>query len=201
MELPDKSVGPQPSAQKKVKEPIIPAGSAVAVSRPARRRVLDFLIAESPKAVSKKIASDVIVPRIKQGLEEALNGLIAGMFWGGNRPPGMSMGHTMRGGGSVYSALSSGGSSLMAARQATEVKQVSYEDLVFPTQDYAEQVLANMIDLLNEYRVVAVGDLNDLVGNSSKPSDNAYGWNNLEGVRISKDRDGFKLELPRPTLI
>lgn len=198
MELPDKSAGATPVPEKKVKAPV--TSGAVPVSRPATRRLIDFLIAESPRAVSKRIASDVIVPRIKQGLEEALNGLIAGMFWGGSRPTGLTASSMMRGGGMNYNAISAGGS-LLQARQATEPKRVSYEDLVFPSQDAAEITLANLIELLNQYRVVAIGDLNDLVGNTSQPSDNAYGWTNLDGSRISKDRNGFRLELPRPSLI
>lgn len=202
MEFPDKTEGPKPSNEKKVKAPVIPAGSATPVARPATRRVTDFLIAESPKAVSKRIASDVIVPRIKQGLEEALNGLIAGMFWGGSgsRPAGMTASSLMRGGGTAYHNISTMGPSTQA-RQASDSKPVSYEDFVFPSQQYAENILANMMELLNTYRVVAIGDLNDLVGNTSKPSDNAYGWMSLDGARISKDRNGFRLELPRPTLI
>lgn len=201
MELPDKTgkATPNPGPVKKVAGPVI-TEKATPVSRPATRRFLDFLFAESPKAVGRKIASDVVVPRLKQGFEEAFNSFLAGMLWGGNRPTGLIAGQVMRGGGVNYSSISTGGS-LLQARQASEPQRVSYEDLVFPTQDSAETILANMFVLLNEYRVVAIGDLNDLVGNSSQPSDNAYGWNSLDGARISKDRNGFRLELPRPTLI
>lgn len=203
MDLPDKTGGPAPTTpppQKKVPKQIVEG--AVKVPRPATRRFFDFLFAESPKAVGRKIASDVIVPRIKQGFEEAANSFLSGMLWGGNRPTGLISGSTMRGGATAYSAISTGmGSSLLQARQATEVQRVSYEDLAFPTLEAAEFCLANMIELLNQYRVVAIGDLNDMVGNTSQPSDNAYGWNNLDGARISKDRNGFRLELPRPTLI
>lgn len=199
MEFPDKSVGALPPGEKKVKAPV--ASGAVPATRPATKRFFDFLFAESPKAVSRKIASDVVMPRVKQGVEEALNSFISGVLWSGNRPTGMTAGSIMRGGGMNYSAISTGGSSLLQARQATEQKRLSYEDLVFPTQDGAELVLANLFDLMNQYRVVAIGDLNDLVGNTSQISDNSYGWNTFDGARISKDRNGFRLELPRPTLI
>ncbi len=199
MELPDKSVGPKPGPEKKVKAAVV--SGAVPVSRPATRRFLDFLFAESPKAVGKKIASDVIMPRLKQGVEEAFNSFLSGMLWGGGpRPGGMMSGNLMRGGGTAYSNISTS-ASLLQARQATQQKPPSYEDWVFNTQQEAELVLANMFELLNSYRVVAIGDLNDLLGNTSQPTDNAYGWTNLDGARISKDREGFRLELPRPSLV
>lgn len=199
MDLPDKSAPSTTTPPKKVAQAVV--SGAVPVQRPATRRFFDFLFAESPKALTKKVTEDVVVPRLKAGLEEAFNSFLSGMLWGGNRPNGsMIRGAMMRGGGVNYSASSSGGS-LLQARQAAETKPASYEDLVLPTQQDAEILLANMIQLLNDYRVVAIGDLNDLVGQGSSISDNSYGWNSLDGARISKDRNGFRLELPRPTLI
>lgn len=197
MDLPNKAPG-QPEPTKKVKAPVV--SGAVPASRPATRRFFDFMFAESPKAVGQKIASDVIVPRLKQGFEEAFNSFLSGMLWGGQRPTGLTSGNLMRGGGAVYSSASTGGS-LLQARQATQTKQPTYEDLVLPSQEAAEILLANMFELLNQYRVVAIGDLNDLAGFSSQPSDNGFGWTNLDGARITKDRNGFRLELPRPKLI
>lgn len=92
--------------------------------------------------------------------------------------------------------------SITQARQAiTHQSSGNYQDLVLPTQEYAETLLANMYDLLNQYRVVAVADLYELAGHTPAISDNSYGWTSLDTARISKVRDGFVLELPRPTLI
>lgn len=205
VDLPDKSGMPPPTGtpEKKVKEAVVTG--VVQVQRPATRRFFDFLFAESPKALGKKITSEVIVPRLKAGFEEAANSFLAGMLWGGagNRPmSNIVQGTVLRAGQVNYQAMSQQGNSLLQARQAAPQRAAgSYEDLVTPTQQAAETLLANMYQLLNQYRVVAVGDLNDLAGITSQPSDNAYGWTSLEGARISKVRDGFLLELPRPVLI
>lgn len=197
MDLPDKSAQDKPKVQQVV-------SGAKQVSRPATRRFKDYVFAESPRALGAKVASDVIVPRLKAGIEEALNSFLSGMLWGDSAVrPMAGVGRTvLRGGGVAYNAVSSQQGSLLAARQATQQRSTgNYEDLIVPTQQQAEILLANLYELLNQYRVVAVGDLNDLAGISSQISDNGYGWTNLEGARISKVRDGYLLGLPRPTLI
>lgn len=201
MELPDKSapvVGP-----KEIK-PVI--SGVVQVKRPASRRFKDFLMAESPKVLLARIARDVLVPRAKAGLEEAAQAYISGMFWGdsANRPiSNIVRGTVMRGGGINYAGISSP-STMAQAMQASHRPSGNYQDLVCGSQQQAETLLANMYELLRSYHVVAVGDLYELAGipsNQIRISDNGYGWTSLEGARISKVREGYLLELPRPTLI
>lgn len=202
MDLPDKTAGPIP-AKKKV-EAVIPPG-ARKVDRPATRRFFDFLFAESPKELGKKVARDVIVPRLKMAAEEAFNNFLAGMLWSGgqNRPlGGMVQGTVLRAGGTSYSAVSTQ-AAMLAARGALPPSSTvaNYQDLVVPTQQYAETLLANMYDLLNQYRVVAVADLYEAAALTPGPADEKYGWTSFDGARISHDPNGYRLELPRPTLI
>lgn len=201
MDLPDKSAG-EPVPKKKVITPV--ASGAKKVERPATRRFFDFLFAESPKALAGKVARDVLWPRAKAGFEEAANSFLAGMLWGDgvNRPiPNIVKGTVLRGGGMNYNTISTQ-NSLSQARLANVSRSVgNYQDLVLPTQQMAEAVLGNMYELLNEYRVVAVADLYEAAGVTPAPSDNAYGWMSMDGSRISKVRDGYLLELPRPSLL
>lgn len=200
MELPDKSIPAGPP--KKNLQPVIQGASQA--QRPATRRFFDFMFAESPKALGAKIGRDVVVPRIKAGLEEALNSFLAGMLWGGGPRPMSNMvsGTVLRAGGMSYNQLSHTpvGTPLQAAPQQTS-STGNYQDITCPTQHAAEILLANMYDLFNQYRVVAVADLYEIAGIKPAPSDNAYGWTNLDGARIVKSREGYVLELPRPTLI
>lgn len=200
MELPDKSATGPP---KKKIEPVV---KGTQVKRPASRRFFDTLFAESPKALGAKVARDVVVPRIKAGFEEAFNSFLSGMLWGdsSNRPlSGIANRTVLSGGRTNYSAVNN---RVMNGRQQaqqalTMQSSGNYQDLVVPTQQGAEILLANMYDLLNQYRVVAVADLYELAEITPSISDNSYGWSTLDGARISKVRDGYLLELPRPTLI
>lgn len=201
MELPDKTTGPVPAAPKKN---ITVLGNAKKVDRPATKRFFDFLFAESPKDLAKKVGRDVVVPRLKAGFEEAAANFLSGMLWGGgNRPAGtMVQGAAFRAGGVNYQSVSTQ-NAMLAARQASVpvTSSGNYQDLVLPSQQLAELYLGNMFELLNQYRVVAVADLYEMAAITPAISDNSYGWTSLEGSRISKVRDGYLLELPRPTLI
>lgn len=200
MQFPDKS-GDQPK-----KAPVKPVvASSKTVQRPATRRFFDFMFADSPKELLKRVAANVLVPRAKAGFEEAFNSFLAGMLWGDSSKRPMSnivQGTVIRGGGVNYAALSNTVSpSMLQARQAAPQAGGNYHDIVFGSQQDAELVLANMYERINEYRIASLGDLKEMANQPTAISDEAYGWTSLDGARISKVRDGYVLELPRPTLI
>jgi hypothetical protein len=196
MDLPNKS---EPQQPKKHITPVI--SGAVQVPRPASRRFKEFLFQESPKNLGAKIGRDIIVPRIKAGVEEAINSFLAGMLWGNGARPGSQIvsGTVLRPGGVQYHQISQAGGAIAPAQNTTS--SGNYQDLVCPSQQEAETLLAQMYDTLNQYRVVAVADLYEMARIKPAISDNAYGWTNLDGARITKTRDGYCLELPRPTVI
>ena len=201
MQLPDKS-GDQP--KKAAVKPVVT--SSKVVSRPATRRFFDFMFAESPKELLKRVTTNVLVPRAKAGLEEAANNFLAGMLWGDASKRPMSniiQGTVIRGGAVNYAALSQTASpSMLQARAASpSAHGGNYHDIVFGSMQDAELVLANMYERVNEYRIASLGDLKEMSNQPTTPSDEAYGWTSLDGARISKVRDGYALELPRPTLI
>jgi hypothetical protein len=201
MDLPDKTAAVAPP--KKEIKPVV--SGAKKVQRPASKRFFDYLFAESPKDLARKVGRDVIVPRIKAGFEQAANEFLSGMLWGNgsNRPPSnIVQGAVIRPGGGInYNGISSPSSLQQARAASTTTSSGNYSDVTVPTQEFAETLLANLYDLLNQYRVVAVADLYEAAGLTSAISDNAYGWTSLDGARIIKVRDGYLLELPRPTII
>lgn len=201
MDLPNKSDNGQGQPPKKKIEQIVPG--AQEASRPATRRLFGFLFAENPGDLGRRIGRDVVVPRIKAGVEEALNSFIHGMFWGGGSNPlqQFAKGTVIRAGGTNYNAISSQPSGLQMAQAASRPSTGPYSDLAFATQQHAEKTLANCYDVLNRYRVVSVADLKEMVGMTPGTQDNAYGWMSLDNARITKTREGYLLEMPRPSLI
>ena len=201
MQFPDKSENRPP--KKEIKPVVV---GAVLSPRPATRRFFGFLLAESPRELGAKIARDIIVPRIKAGFEESANSFLSGMLWGssGSRPVStMLQGTILRGGGTNYNAISSQPSALSQAMAANQSRSSSgpYQDVVCPTQERAEMLLAGMFDLLNEYRVVTVADLYELANMTPQTTHDSYGWYSLEGSKITHERDGYRVALPMPKLI
>lgn len=207
MDLPDKSA-PPPEQPKKNITPVVSSGQVVKAPRPVTRRFMDFVFAESPKELGKRVFTNTLVPRGKAALEEAINGFIHGMMWGNGSPPlsNIVKGTVLRGGGMNYNAISTGSALQQAQAQAAAASTPNrstggYEDLVCPTQEVAERLLAQLYEVFNQYRVVAVADLYEMANITPATSDNSYGWLSLDGARITKERNGYVLALPRPTLI
>ena len=208
MDLPNKSGSvPVPEQPKKDIKPIVADGLVVKAPRPMTRRFLDFVFAESPKELLVRVGRDTLMPRAKAGVEEALQNFIHGMFWGQGQPPlsNIVKGTVLRGGGMNYQAISTGSALQQAQAQAAAAapsrSSGNYEDLVCPTQDIAERLLAQLYEVFNQYRVVAVADLYEMANITPAASDNSFGWLSLDGARITKERNGYVLALPRPTLI
>lgn len=205
MEIPDKS---QPAAEPKKVKQVIPDGGAQKVGRPASKRLMNFLVAESPKEVAKNVGINLVIPQLKAAFEAAANGFISGLLWNNSGRPsgGIVQGTVLNSNTSVYGGVVNGGvSPAQLAAAAAPQRPSGYQDLKLPTQQYAEALLTNMYQLLNEYRMVSVADLYESAGMPTDPQDHKIGWMALDGVHIEKTRDpgtpggvAFVLALPRP---
>jgi hypothetical protein len=79
-----------------------------------------------------------------------------------------------------------------AARSPRNVR----EDFICSSREDAEKVLEQMGDILDQYGVVTVQDLNNTVGWPSEYTDNNWGWDFLGDVAIRQVREGFLIDLP-----
>ena len=54
-----------------------------------------------------------------------------------------------------------------------------------------------MNELLDNYGIVSVADLYDLVGKSCDYTANRYGWTNIRNAEPVRVRDGYLLKMPK----
>jgi len=72
-----------------------------------------------------------------------------------------------------------------------------YDEPLLSTEEEAVEVLTALINLYNSYGIVSVADLYDLCGITNKFTDNQYGWNDLENVKVVMTLDrAYTLDLP-----
>lgn len=206
MELPDKSKPPAATTAPTGKN-LSPVVSNVEFApRPVTRRFFDFVFADSMGNQARRVAREIIMQRAKAGLEEGIMSFVHGMFWGTGAAPNSAIvtGTVIRGGVNAYHAASANPSAFQQAQMANQVNQnVGYQDIISGSQMAAETLLANMMVLLNQYSVVTIGDMKELADKSTAivPSDNRMGWTNLDGARITQDSQGYRLALPKPTMV
>lgn len=200
-DFPNKSGGAGPPKSNRPKpEPVV---SGTKAKRPMTKRFRTALIGDNPKALGQQIGKDILVPRMKLGIQEALNGLIAGMLWGniGQQP---SLGQRVVGNvlrpQTPYSQLSSSPHQNQA-QQSVQRMGGNYENVICPNEQEAAALLAQAMDYLAEYNVMAVGDLYEMARIPTQVSDASYGWHSIQGARIVQTVDGWELKLPQPTLL
>lgn len=70
------------------------------------------------------------------------------------------------------------------------------QEVILSTRDEAELVVERMMDVLAQFEVVSVADLNELIGVQSKHTDQKWGWFFLGTVQVRQVREGFLIDLP-----
>lgn len=200
MDLPDKSPGNKQRVKKKA---VVPAGAAASSTKPPTKRLMEHLFAESPKAIGKNVFRNVIVPRGKMAVQEALGSAIQAMLWGG-QGGGVMSNMIVKGQGVVLNPTGSGidynALSNPAVLPSNSV-QGPYKDLKFITQEQAEAVLASILGDLNQYRVVTVADLYEAANLTPEIHHQNLGWYSLEGARFQREGTNIVLALPKPVRV
>lgn len=158
------------------------------------RKLTDIFISEDVTNVKDYILMDVIVPSVKKAIYDLIVGaldmsLYGGRGNGGKRPTADKVSYR------DYNSVSRRDDrSYDRTRTSTGY---SYDDIVLDTRGEAETVLSRMDEVMEEYGIVRVADLYDLVGVSGDYTDNNYGWTNIRNAKIIRVRDGYKIDMPR----
>ena len=161
------------------------------------RKLADAFISEDVANVKNYILLDVLVPSIKKAIYDIVVDSLNMSLFGG------------RGGGSR-----SGSDRIMyrdyngiSRKDNRDVRDFgssrnnssiySYDDIVLESRGEADAVLSRMDEIMEEYDIVRVADLYDLVGITGDYTDNKYGWTNIRDAKVVRVRDGYKIQLPR----
>ena len=159
-----------------------------------KRKLANLFISEDAGNVKNYIFLDVIVPAVKKAIYDLVVGALDMSLYGG------------RGGGgrrSTADKISYRDYNSVSRRDSRSYESArttsgySYDDIVLETRGEAEAVLSRMDEIMEEYEIVRVADLYDLVGITGEHTDNKYGWTNIRNAKIVRVRDGWKIEMPR----
>lgn len=201
-DFPNKADGPPslPTGKNRPKPtPVISGASKATPSVMSRLRKSIF--SESPRNLGAQIGKDIIVPRLKLGVQETLNSFIAGVLWGniGQQPLGRNMHNTTRS-QTGYSQQSTQQALQQAQGQVVHRASGNYEEIFCPTEEKATTLLAAAFDYIATYSMMSIGDLYELAELPAMQADASYGWHgNIDGARIYHTVEGYELKMPRTT--
>lgn len=160
------------------------------------KRFADSFINSDISDVKSYLLTDVFLPALKSTVSDMVSNGIDMLLYGESR-------HSSRSGSSGnkvnYTSYSYKGTRNASQKNERPIvkERYNYDDVILGTRGEAEDVLGHLQDICEEYGMVSIADLYDLVGLPTSWSDNKYGWYNLAGSRVERINEGFLISLPR----
>lgn len=182
--------------------PKVIQGNAVARQKGLGKQIQQAFIMDDTKTVGQYILFDVVIPTTKKLIMDMGNEFLSRMLngTGSSRISRDSFGRpTSKSYGSYF-----GGSS---RRDREDERPMSnrarathdFDEIELDTRAEAEEVLGAMGDRLDQYGMVTLTDLYDMVGITGSFADDKWGWVDLRGSEAVRTRSGkYVLSLPKP---
>lgn len=173
--------------------------------KPLGKRFTETFVGDDAKGVWGFVLMDVLVPAAKDMAADAVSQGIERMLFGEARSSSRRTGHRPQSGTSngyvSYNRFSSG-----APARREDHRTVSrrargshdFDEIILATRVEAEEVVDRLFELTDRYGSATVADLYELVGISGNYTDDKWGWVDLRGAGVSRVRNGYLLDLPKP---
>lgn len=158
------------------------------------RKALSSIFADdlSEDDIRNELIFDYLVPTVKNTLNEMGKMLLDALFFGSMKPRAKS-------GNSPVKVSYSNYYDNKSSSTATSRTSYNFDEYAFNSRQDAEDALDQLIDLTKNYGAASVADFCDVIGVTSNFTDNKYGWTDLIKVTISRTRDGYIINFPKPS--
>lgn len=186
----------EPAREKKVEKVV---SGAVKTRDNKGRKFADIFISEDASNVKSYIFMDVLVPAIKKAISDIVTDGIDMILYGGSGRGSKSRGETSR--VSYRSYYEDRDRRRDSYGEYGARSRFDYDDIIYETRGEAEKVRNQMLDIIDRYGVVTVGDMYDLSGLTPPYTANNYGWVNIRTAEAVRVRDGYILKLPKASPI
>ena len=189
-----------PTTDRKPVRVIVDAG-LVQNKKPLGRKIAEVFGGESLRTVGEHVFTDVILPNVKTMVFDAFTEGMHRAVFGDNRPNTNSDRSRGTKYNQMYVSPNKGyGSSAPSQQRAAEMDSRGpndFRDFLFPSRGQAEEIVDNLIAVLDQYGTVSVHELKAMIGKTGEFTDQKWGWKNLREAGVARDRDGYRLDLPK----
>lgn len=182
----------KPTEEKKKVEKVV-SGTVKTKKKNEISKFKDVFISEDISNVKSYVLMDVLVPAVKKAISDIVTNGIDMILYGGRGSSGRRPDAAKISYRNYYDRKDD-------HRPIGETRTrsgYSYDDIILDSRGEAEEVLARMDELVEQYGIVSVADLYDLVGITGNYTDNNYGWTNIRNAEPVRVRDGYMLKLPK----
>lgn len=172
--------------------------------KPVGKRFVETFFRGNARGVVSYIIVDVLLPAAKDTIADAFSQGIERMLFGEARSTSRRTG--ARPGGYVSYNRFAPQPSNNAAREESRSRDLSrsarathdFDEIILRTRAEGDEVIGRLFDIIVKYEAATVGDLYDLLGITSKFTDDRWGWTDLRGAGVTRVRNGYLLDLPQP---
>lgn len=169
-------------------------GTVKTKKEPVSRKFAETFLSDDVSNVKNYIFMDVLIPAIKDAIVDMITNGVSMMFYGSTTPRRTN---SSRSGGSRIDYAGMSSRSNRPKRSVGQRERYSYDDIIFDTRGDAQEVMDCMFDILEKYQMITIADYYELAGADSVYTDRNYGWYDLSTMAIMRDRDGYKIRLPK----
>ena len=157
------------------------------------RKFTDIFVSEDANNVKQYIFMDVFVPAFKKLISDIVTDGIDMFLYGESR------GHKRKSGDRIsYRSYYDDTRSERREKDRGRVgSRFDYDDIIFDTRGEAESAIDQMLDIIERYGFVTVGDLYDMADLTAPYTSHKYGWANIRTAEVQRVRDGYIIKLPR----
>lgn len=173
-------------------------GATVQKKRGFGKKIKETFGGDDARSVGSYIFFDVILPAAKAMLADAASQGAERLLFGDSR--GRSRAQSQRGPGRTsYSRMYGSDNDRSPRRELSSRARAThdFDEIYIESRGEAEAVLDQLTILVDDYDHAKVSDYYELVGVTSNPQDQRWGWTDLRGARISLERGGYLVILPR----
>lgn len=187
-----------PKDEKKI-TPVV-RGNVTVKKESVGHKFADTFLAETVQNTGKYMINEVVIPAIVDTIVDALTSGISMLFKGSPT----STRRKSSNGRTNYSSFSRGGGSSSDRERDRDERRFSRDrygllDIIFDTRGDALEVRDCLYEVMDKYHVVSVSDYYELskAGDQATYTDRKNGWYELGDMQITRDRDGFRIKMPR----
>lgn len=180
--------------QKKKELKRVTTGTVKVKKKSTASKFLEEVLPGDKNSIKDYVFMDVIIPSIKKALSDVIIDSVNMMFYGD-----VKRGKSSSGRGDYVSYRDYSSRDYDRRRRTPR----DIDDVIFESRAEAEDVLAEMDAVLDEYEFVSVADYYEIAGvsGSGTHTNNRYGWSSLRTADIIRVRDGWTIKMPRPKVI
>ncbi len=191
---------PKPGKPEKKEVEKVIQGEVIQKKKSFSTKFKEVFMGGELKTASKYIASDVLLPAVRNMVVEATSRGIERLIYGDSAPPRRS-GYGPGGRINYNRPTERYGPQqrayLPGQSQQIQPRRSDIADIVLMNREDAELVVERLGDIIQAYDVVSVADLYDMLGLPSTYVDNSWGWSSINYVNIRQVREGWMIDMPR----